>query len=57
MIYFHSIGSNDTLCAAITGPAIRPVQLWPPAGHRVVGLGEALETRSKLNPIFDTFRI
>lgn len=57
MIYFHSIGSNDTLWAAITGPAIRPVQLWPPAGHRVVGLGEALETLSKLNPIFDTFRI
>jgi len=29
---------------------------WLPAGHKVVGLGEALETLSKFNPTFVKFR-
>jgi hypothetical protein len=41
----------------ISGPSIKPVQGWPLAGRRVVGLGEVLETLSKLNPTFDTFPV
>jgi hypothetical protein len=37
--------------------AIRPVQGWPPTGHRVVRVGKALKTLSKFNPVFDTVRI
>jgi hypothetical protein len=30
------IGSNDALCEAIARLAIRPVQIWAPAGRKVV---------------------
>jgi hypothetical protein len=41
-------------------PPVKPAQGWSLAGRTVVGLGEALETLSKLtksHPFFDTFQI
>jgi hypothetical protein len=40
-----------------SGRLVRPVQGWPPIGCRMGGLGEALDTLSRFNPIFDMFRI
>jgi hypothetical protein len=42
---------------AIVGPAVRPIQVWPPAGRGLVWLGKALETLSKFSPNFDSFGI
>jgi hypothetical protein len=49
------MGNNDTRWAAIPRPVVMPVQGWLPTGCRVVGLGEALQTLSKINPVFETF--
>jgi hypothetical protein len=45
------MGSNDTLSVVILRLSPRPVQGWPPAGLRMVGLGQALETLANPNQI------
>jgi hypothetical protein len=55
VINLHYIGNNDAPLAATPGPAIRQVKGWLPAGHKVVGFGEAMITLFKSNHYFVTF--
>jgi hypothetical protein len=47
---------NDALWVVILGLVVRPVQGWPPTGHRIDWPGEALATLSNLDPTLITFR-
>jgi hypothetical protein len=48
-LYFKNI--NNALQVVILR------QVWPPAEHGMVRLGQALETLCKLNPFFETFGV